>query len=279
MPGSPPIIVGICIAGFPTVATCKWSNLFLFIASKPKNVQKISDSIPSILAPLARTKHAYTFSMVAFDRINIIFLTLAFDLGIAGYLTPSGSTSLPANQNLLKLSTSGRRPVSGGLTLMLDEAGIIKNRWYVRTGIGLNWTSYYFDNNVDISTGGDTTEFTLDTIRNFRVNRLILTHLQVPLLMGIRLGDLDNPFGLQVGVVGSYKIGSAIERKYEFNSAKIKSKIRDDYNLKPFKFEAIAKVSFGNFGVHARYSLTELFVSGEAPELYPFSVGISIGGF
>ncbi len=202
---------------------------------------------------------------------------LAIDFGMAGYLTPVGSTSLPANQSLMELNTARSNTI--GLTIMFKEANLIKKRWYVRSGLGVNWTNYHFDNPVNISTGSDTTAFTLDTIRDFSKNKLRATYLQVPLLMGFRMGNLDNPFGVQFGVVGSYKIGSAVKQKYTVAGSKIKDKIRDDYNLNPFKLEAIARLSVDDFGFYAKYSFTELFEAGRAPELYPFSIGVTIGGF
>lgn len=202
---------------------------------------------------------------------------LAIDFGMAGFMTPNNSLSLPTSQNLMELNSA--RSNTFGLTFMFKEAGLIKERLYVRSGLGINWTNYHFKNNINISTSNDSTAFTLDTVRSFDKYKLRATYLQVPLLVGMRLGDLDNPFGLQFGVVGSYKIGSAVKQKYFLGETKIKDKIKDDYNLNPFKFEALARVSIDNFGFYAKYSLTELFESGKAPELYPFSVGITIGGF
>ena len=202
---------------------------------------------------------------------------LAFDFGMAGYMTPGNSIALPANQNLMELNSA--RSNSVGLTFMFKEARLAKKRLYVRSGLGINWTNYHFKNNINISTSNDSTAFTSDSIRSFDKYKLRATYLQVPLLIGMRLGDLDHPFGLQFGVVGSYKIGSAIKQKYTLGESKLKDKVKDDYNLNPFKFEALARVSIDNFGFYAKYSLTELFESGRAPELYPFSMGITIGGF
>ena len=202
---------------------------------------------------------------------------LAFDFGMAGYMTPGNSIALPANQNLMELNSA--RSNSVGLTFMFKEARLAKKRLYVRSGLGINWTNYHFKNNINISTSNDSTAFTTDSIRSFDKYKLRATYLQVPLLIGMRLGDLDHPFGLQFGVVGSYKIGSAIKQKYTLGESKLKDKVKDDYNLNPFKFEALARVSIDNFGFYAKYSLTELFESGRAPELYPFSMGITIGGF
>ena len=202
---------------------------------------------------------------------------LALDFGMAGYMTPSNSIALPANQNLMELNSA--RSHSVGLTIMFKEARLAKERLYVRSGLGINWTKYHFKNNINISTSNDSTAFTMDSIRSFDKYKLRATYLQVPLLIGMRLGDLDNPLGIQFGVVGSYKIGSIIKQKYTLGETTMKEKTKDDFNLNPFKFEALARVSMDDFGFFAKYSLTELFESGRAPELYPFSIGITIGGF
>ena len=202
---------------------------------------------------------------------------LALDFGMAGYMTPSNSIALPVNQNLMELNSA--RSHSVGLTIMFKEARLAKERLYVRSGLGINWTKYHFKNNINISTSNDSTAFTMDSIRSFDKYKLRATYLQVPLLIGMRLGDLDNPLGIQFGVVGSYKIGSIIKQKYTLGETTMKEKAKDDFNLNPFKFEALARVSMDDFGFFAKYSLTELFESGRAPELYPFSIGITIGGF
>ncbi|MDE0771364.1 MAG: outer membrane beta-barrel protein [Salibacteraceae bacterium] len=202
---------------------------------------------------------------------------LALDFGMAGYMTPSNSIALPVNQNLMELNSA--RSHSVGLTIMFKEARLAKERLYVRSGLGINWTKYHFKNNINISTSNDSTAFTMDSIRSFDKYKLRATYLQVPLLIGMRLGDLDNPLGIQFGVVGSYKIGSIIKQKYTLGETTMKEKTKDDFNLNPFKFEALARVSMDDFGFFAKYSLTELFESGRAPELYPFSIGITIGGF
>ena len=125
---------------------------------------------------------------------------LAFDFGMAGYMTPGNSIALPANQNLMELNSA--RSNSVGLTFMFKEARLAKERLYVRSGLGINWTNYHFKNNINISTSNDSTAFTTDSIRSFDKYKLRATYLQVPLLIGMRLGDLDHPFGLQL--VGSY---------------------------------------------------------------------------
>jgi hypothetical protein len=56
MPGRMPTSEGMCIPGFPTVATFSFFILFFMIASNPKKVKKIVASMPSMRAPLAMIK-------------------------------------------------------------------------------------------------------------------------------------------------------------------------------------------------------------------------------
>ncbi len=203
---------------------------------------------------------------------------LVMDIGMNGYLTPNYEITLPESQNLMQLNYSRSR--SFGLTKMLMDADIIEDRLYISPGIGVNWNNYFFKNTVNISTGNDSTTFQLDSVYTYDKYKLRVTYLQVPLIIGVRLGDLDKrPLGLQVGAIGSFKIGSMVKQKYSMNETNFKDKIRDDYNLNPFKLEAIARISVGNMGIFARYSLTSLFETGKAPDLYPFSAGITFGGF
>lgn len=204
-------------------------------------------------------------------------LGLSFDFGMAGYLTPDQSTTLPASQNLIDLNYSKSNSI--GFTFMFQEARLIKKRLYVRSGIGLNWNNYHFRRDINLYKAGDSLIAQLDTVKSFSKNKLRANYIQVPLLLGTRIGNLNNPLGIQVGVIGSYKLGSAVKQKYSLNGKESKDKFKDDYYLNPFKLEAIARVSIDQFGIYARYSFTTLFEANKAPELYPFSVGITIGGF
>ena len=53
IPGITPISDGMCMPGLPTVATLILAKRSLRIASRPKNVKKMSASMPSMRAPFA----------------------------------------------------------------------------------------------------------------------------------------------------------------------------------------------------------------------------------
>lgn len=203
--------------------------------------------------------------------------TLIVDIGLNGYTTPDNKLSLPPAQFLMEIDYSRSR--SFGLTVSLKGADLIKDRLYLAPGLGLSWNSYFFENNIRVSTSNDSTAFISDSIFEFSKYKLRATYLEVPLVLGVRIGSLKTPLGLQVGVIGGFKINSIIKQKYTTDGVDYKVKVKDDFNINPFKLDAVARITISNIGLFARYSLTTLFEKNKAPELYPFSAGITIGGF
>ena len=46
--------------------------------------------------------------------------------------------------------------------------------------------------------------------------------------------------------------------------------------MNDFRFNAVARVGYGDFTLFAAYSLTPMFDKDDGPEIYPFTVGISM---
>lgn len=201
---------------------------------------------------------------------------ISFSIGTNGYMAPDYELALPAEQSLMAINYPRSR--SFGINVMSRGADIVKDRIYLTAGLGVSWNSYFFKNNVSITTSNDSTRFIDDSIE-YNKYKLRLTYLEIPLILGARIGNLDHPIGLQIGVIGGFKIGSMLKRKYKLDETKYKDKIRDDFNINPFKLDAIVRISIDDIGLFARYSLTTLFEKNKAPELYAFSVGFTFGDF
>jgi len=204
-------------------------------------------------------------------------LSFVMDIGMNGYTAANGSITLPAEQSVMDLNYARSRSV--GFSFMYTKGNLIGDRLYISPGIGLNWNNYFFKNNISIAASNDSTTFNIDSVITYDKYKLRATYIQVPIVIGARIGNLDKPLGLQIGVVGSYRISSILKQKFIFEDAKHRSKIKDDFNISPFKLDAIARVSVGDVCIFARYSLTTLFEKDKAPELYPISVGFTFGGF
>ena len=59
----------------------------------------------------------------------------------------------------------------------------------------------------------------------------------------------------------------------------VKSKVKGDYNVSPFSLEASARVGYGDLTLFASASITSLFEEDKGPEVYPFTVGLTVLAF
>lgn len=202
----------------------------------------------------------------------------SFDIGMNGYLSAGNSMSLPNSMQLMELDYSRSRNFA--FNFMHKGLETNSKRFYIKPGIGFSWNNYFFKNNIAISTSSDTTAFTVDSVTSYKKYKLRTSYVQIPVLAGIRLGNVSNkPMGIQFGVIGGYNLNNIVKQKILNGKTAFKNKIKDDYNVMPFKLEFVGRLSIGDFGLYAKYNFTSLFESGKAPIVYPFSVGFTFGGF
>jgi hypothetical protein len=84
---------------------------------------------------------------------------------------------------------------------------------------------------------------------------------------------------LSAGVIGGLKICSRTKMVYEIDNRKQKDKIKDDFNLSLLRYGFTARAGYRALRFYATYYPTSLFMEGKGPELYPFSVGLTLGSF
>ncbi len=199
-----------------------------------------------------------------------------FHFGANGYLY-NNQTSFPSQYRPMELDYSRSQTI--GFDFMLRGIDLFNKRVYLSPGIGLDWNKYHFkDKQQTLSTQNDTVIFFNDSTITYDKYKLRTTYVQVPLLLGFRLGNFEkNIISIELGAVAGYNIGAITKAKYAINGTKFKDKIRDDYNINPFKLDAIARVSFGDVGLFARYSFTSLFEENKAPTVTPFALGLTLG--
>ena len=203
-------------------------------------------------------------------------MTSNFNIGANGWLTSDNKTAMPSDYENMAIDYGASRIFN--VNFMFYGADVFNRRLYVSPGFGFTWNSYKFNNNIQISTGGDTTMFMTDSVRKFEKFKLRTSYLEVPLVVGLRLGDADNnPLTIEAGLIGGLNLNNVVKQKYITDGTRYKDRIRDDYNINPFRLDATARVQIGGFGIFARYGLQSLFQDGKTQEVYPFSVGISLG--
>jgi hypothetical protein len=179
------------------------------------------------------------------------------------------------------MSIQLNRSRSFGIHTMMSGLDIFKGHVFLSPGLGFTWNGYHFENKMmGLTTDNDTTIFLVDSTIQYDKYKLRTTYAELPIMLGFRIGNLDKKFlTVQAGVVGGLNIGTIVKQRYFVNNVKYKEKVKDDFNVNPFKLDAIVKLKFKeSIGVFARYSFTTMCEQGKTQEVYPFSIGITLGG-
>jgi len=195
-------------------------------------------------------------------------------LGVNGYTTPSGSTSLGAQNKFLELDYS--KCITFGLNFAQIKFKIVPRYVGLTTGMGIQWNKYAFKNNYTLQYNSDSVYGVRDTLFTFSKNKLTATYLQIPLLLEFRTNaKASRAFHMGLGVIGAFKIGSSLKQKYETGGFESHGRVKGHYQLNPFQLYATARLGYGKkFDVFFNYCLDPLFESGKGPDLRPFTVGI-----
>jgi hypothetical protein len=198
------------------------------------------------------------------------------ELGINGLVTPDGSLEMPAGYEFMELRYE--RAIAVNLNLFQQDFALISNNVGLVTGIGFTWNNYRLDPEVipvrvpnDIDVAEPNPDF------NYRRSKLAVWYLNVPLLVEFQTGARrSNQFHFGGGVITGLRLRTHTKQVYLINGTRNRDKTFDDFHMRPFRFDATARVGWGRINLFANYSLNTLFRDERGPEVHPFTVGMRV---
>lgn len=194
------------------------------------------------------------------------------EVGINGYLNVQNSLNVVPDYLELNYAKS----LQFGLNIIEKDFHIYKNYFNVITGLGFDFNHYAFENNITLKANASYLTADNDTTINYKKNTLNVSYLKAPLLLEINTSKSSKGnLHIAAGMEFAYRLRSVTKQKYDQNGKNKKVKAKDDYNLEPFRFSAVARVGYNNVTVFANYGLNRLFKQKQGPEVYPFTVGVT----
>ncbi len=118
---------------------------------------------------------------------------------------------------------------------------------------------------------------------DYSTNKISTVYIDIPIELRFRTRPIAKKRNIKF-VLG-FKIGYNIQRytKYEGDNfhflnenSQIKYKIYKINNILTYRYGVFVRAGYGKFNLTAYYALTNLFKKDKAPEIIPFSVGLSI---
>ncbi|MCW3807027.1 outer membrane beta-barrel protein [Plebeiibacterium marinum] len=199
-------------------------------------------------------------------------------LGFCNYMGPDHDGSLPAGADFLELNSGKSMAVS--INLLQYNIGLQKRKKNVGLVTGLGWTVYNYrhDNQYGIQVNDQGTTFGNPIAEPVDKSKIVASYLNIPLLLEAQIPsakDRCTAF-VSAGVYGGFKLGSHTKIKYADGD---KQKSRDDININPFQYGAMVQVGYKVLKLYATYNFSTLFEDGKGPEIYPYSVGLTLVNF
>lgn len=204
-----------------------------------------------------------------------------FEWGFNGFMDANQSMNMQDDLKYLELNQG--RSWNFNLNFLQYSFGFGTDKVGLVTGLGFEFNNYHFRNSntiqvVDGITVNDDSYVT-DPNKNVTKSRLSTTYITAPLLLEFQIPtSYRHRIYFSAGVVGGAKIGSHTKVKYEgVNDGK--DKIRNDFNLAPFRYGITSRIGYRGLSLFATYYPVQLFEKGKGDEVYPFSIGLRLINF
>lgn len=197
----------------------------------------------------------------------------AFEIGFNGFYNTD--YQLSGGDEFMELDQP--RSLEVNINFLEYNISLKENRIGLVTGMGWTMNNYRFDNKITIiKKDGMIVSLPVDP-DGFKKSKLTVSYLTVPLLLEFQvpINGASNQLFISVGLIGGINLGSHTKVKSEHS----KSKDHGSFNINPFKYALAGRVGLKGINLFASYSLSPLFKDGKGPELFPFTIGISLVSF
>jgi len=197
------------------------------------------------------------------------------EIGVNGLMDYKNNINLPAGASFLELDYA--KSLQLGLNIFEKDFHIYKNYVNIVTGLGFDFNHYAFQNNITLN--GDTTYLSAitDSTIDYKKNKLNITYIKIPLMLEFNTSKNPNKnLHIAVGAEFAYRIHAVTKQKYDANDKHIKIRQRDDFNLEPFRYSAVARIGYNDVTIFANYGLNRLFKKDKGPQVYPFTIGVTV---
>lgn len=157
---------------------------------------------------------------------------------------------------------------------------LIRGKVRVFTGFRYDFHNYRFQNNFT-RLMQDQPEFTAVEVGGPLIDpipveksKVVVNYIGIPLSIGFQdhPGD-DSKFSAKVGLHAGYRVRTHTKIKQSGGNVE---KQFDDFNMNDFYLSPFVNVNYGDMGLYMRYSLTNLFKSGQGASTQAIQFGITL---
>ena len=250
-------------------------------------VNNYSDTITTITLGRNRFEVIEAYNK---DRIRMVRLPIerfkghfmGVDLGFNGYMASGFTTVLPPEDQFMDLHNG--KSMSVGLNFMQYSIPFQRNRNTIGAVIGASWTFYNYRTDskyiIELDDDGNTIGRPEEN-RTVTKNKLATSFINIPFLFEFQIPvnkDI-NRFFISAGPYAGFLVKGHTKVVYEDNGTKSKEKYKGDLNLNPFQYGVMVRFGYRWIKFYATYNFSGLYMKDKGPELYPYTIGLTLVNF
>ncbi|MFA7081215.1 MAG: porin family protein [Bacteroidales bacterium] len=207
------------------------------------------------------------------DKINFDFV---FDYGRLKWSKGGGIDNLYSNpEGAYSLRSGNSWNLGFRYKYNLDY------RWQISTGLGYESNIFRFDNNVMLTDIGGEKRINLEIDPAIESkSKLVARYVTIPFFLKYKVIH-NSKFYIHAGVIAGVNFSNSstgFKRNYDITNGEVQERWGNKYNnFKPLKLDLQAGFGWQSINFYIKYALTPLFKDNTEIEVYPFSVGLSLG--
>ena len=209
---------------------------------------------------------------------NIENSWFVLDLGFSQYndntnyaqTLQQGMTDIGVNKDKLKLNTISSRNVN--IWLLMQRLNLSKHKLNLKYAVGLELNNYRFDQSA-VNFQKNPTLISYTPFNEVSKAKLAADYLTVPIMLNFNSTPEKNR-GLRISA--GVSAGFLYSARFKTKSNGDIQKIKNDFDLEPFKFSWVGELGFGAIDLYGSFAMNNMWSKGL--DMKPYNIGFRFGG-
>ncbi|HMR82483.1 MAG TPA: hypothetical protein PKE30_05100 [Niabella sp.] len=216
------------------------------------------------------------------------------DLGFANFVDntaygSAGTEAVAPGSTADWFDLKNGKSVNVNLWILSQKVNLINHNVNLKYALGLELNNYRYKNPVRYNENIPYINWDHTANRTYSKNKLAADYLTFPLMLNFDFGNRSGRSVKYSSSKGNVKVSARKEREWGFSagisagylyssrnktitSDEGKEKLKDNFNLRPWKLAYVAEVNLGYISLYGSYAAKSMFKNGL--DMTPYTVGI-----
>lgn len=223
------------------------------------------------------------------------------DLGFSNFVDHTNYGSAEAQEVAPGLNADwfdlrNGKSVNVNLWLFSQKINLLKHHVNLKYALGLELNNYRFRNPIRFNENAPYLRMDATEGRSYHKNKLAADYVSFPIMLNFNFGKSTGGkairYSAKKGNDKSFKVSAGSESQWGFSlglsagylyssrnktitSDEGKKKLKDDFNLQPWKLAYVGEINLGYISLYGSYAVKSMFKKGW--DLTPYNLGLRLG--